>query len=94
VTNTVILGPEETLLSSACHIQGLNLFDRSLCTGKTDVTVKIRYATPATAATVEPIDQDRLHLAFHVPQRALSPGQSAVLYDGDRVLGGGMIQAI
>ena len=94
VTNTVVLGPEETLLSSACHIQGLNLFDRSLCTGKTDVAVKIRYATPATAATVEPIDQDRLHLAFHVPQRALSPGQSAVLYHGDRVLGGGMIQAI
>ncbi|HET9396841.1 MAG TPA: aminomethyltransferase beta-barrel domain-containing protein [Nitrospiraceae bacterium] len=35
-----------------------------------------------------------MHLAFHVPQRALSPGQSAVLYHGDRVLGGGMIQAI
>ena len=89
-----IAAGQRLLLSSACHIQGLNLFDRSLCSGKTDVTVKIRYATPATAATVEPIDQDRLHLAFRVPQRALSPGQSAVLYHGDRVLGGGMIQAV
>lgn len=94
LTNTVVLGPEETLLSSACHVQELNLFDRSLCAGKADVAVKVRYATPATAATVEPIDHDRLLLTFHAPQRALSPGQSAVLYHGDRVLGGGMIQAI
>ncbi len=94
LTNTVVLGPEETLLSSACHVQGLNLFDPNLLTAKSDVAVKVRYATPATLATVEPVDQDRLHLSFHTPQRALSPGQSAVLYHGDRVLGGGMIQAI
>jgi tRNA-specific 2-thiouridylase len=93
-TNTVVLGPEETLFSSSCVVRQLNLFDSSLRRAKMDVAVKVRYATPATMATVESAGDDSLHLHFHTPQRALSPGQSAVLYRGDRVLGGGMIQAL
>jgi tRNA-uridine 2-sulfurtransferase len=72
-------------------VKEVNLFDRSLLSTKSEVAVKIRYATPATAATVESIDDDTLRIHFHIPQRALSPGQSAVLYRGDQVLGGGII---
>jgi tRNA-specific 2-thiouridylase len=54
--------------------------------------VKVRYATPATPARVELLDHDTLQIHFHTPQRALSPGQSAVLYCGDQVVGGGIIQ--
>ena len=71
----------------------LNLFDRSLLTTKSEVAVKVRYATPATKALVEPVDGESLRVCFHVPQRALSPGQSAVLYRGDRVIGGGIIHS-
>lgn len=91
-TNTVVLGPEEALLRESCEVKDLNVFDRSLLTAKGDLDVKVRYATPATAATVEPIDGDTLRIHFHVPQRALSPGQSAVFYRGDQVVGGGIIQ--
>jgi len=93
LTNTVILGPEEGLVSSTCLVKDLNLFDRSVLTTTTDSSVKVRYATPATPASVEPIGDDTLRIHFHQPQRAVSPGQSAVLYRGDQVLGGGIIQS-
>ena len=90
-TNTVVLGPEEGLLSSSCLVKDLNIFDRSLRDAMTEVAVKVRYATPATPATVEPLDDDTLRIHFRTSQRALSPGQSAVLYRGDQVVGGGII---
>jgi tRNA-uridine 2-sulfurtransferase len=91
-TNTVILGAEESLRRNQCDVADLNLFDSSLLTGATDVEVKVRYATPATPATVQPRSDGTLRILFHEPQRALSPGQSAVFYRLDRVLGGGIIQ--
>jgi tRNA-uridine 2-sulfurtransferase len=91
-TNTVVLGPESSLLRSSCDVKDLNLFDRSLLTSKAEVDVKIRYATPATPATLTPIGGDTLRVNFNVSQRALSPGQSAVFYRGDQVVGGGIIQ--
>ena len=53
---------------------------------------KIRYASPALPATLEPKSDGMLLVRFHRPQWAVSPGQSAVFYLGDRVLGGGIIQ--
>ena len=91
-TNTVVLGSEEGLLRSSCVITELNVLDQSLLSAKTDVAVKVRYATPAIAAYIEPLEADMLRIHFRTPQRALSPGQSAVLYQGDQVLGGGIIQ--
>ena len=91
-TNTVVLSPEEGLLSASCLLKDLNVFDPSLLETKTEFAVKIRYATPATAALVEPLDSDTLRVHFQAPQRALSPGQSAVLYRDDQVVGGGIIQ--
>jgi tRNA-specific 2-thiouridylase len=91
-TNTVVLGPEDGLLSSSCLLKDLNLFDGSLLNTTTEVAVKVRYATPATPARIEPLDDHTLQVHFSVPQRALSPGQSAVLYRGDDVVGGGIIQ--
>jgi tRNA-specific 2-thiouridylase len=91
-TNTVVLGPEDGLLSSSCLLKDLNLFDGGLLSTTTEVAVKVRYATPATPARIEPLDEHTLRVHFSVPQRALSPGQSAVLYRGDYVVGGGIIQ--
>jgi len=56
-----------------------------------ECTVKIRYSHPGTHATVTPLEDGRAHVRLHEPQRAVTPGQAAVLYDRDVVLGGGWI---
>lgn len=55
------------------------------------VTVKIRYAHPGTEATVEALPGGRARVRLDIPQRAVTPGQAAVFYDGDRLAGGGWI---
>jgi len=91
-TGTVVLGSESTLFQSECIVGDLNVYDGSLRSGPADVEVKVRYATPASRARVIPQPDGTLLVQFVSPQRALSPGQSAVLYAGDRVLGGGIIR--
>jgi tRNA-uridine 2-sulfurtransferase len=54
-------------------------------------TVKIRYSHPGTRATVTPLENNRARVCLHEPQRAVTPGQAAVIYDGDVVIGGGWI---
>src|SRR6266404_6944390 len=56
-----------------------------------DLTVKIRYSHPGTRATVTPIENHRARIRLHEPQRAVTPGQAAVIYAGDIVIGGGWI---
>jgi len=56
-----------------------------------EATVKIRYNHPGTPATVSPLGNDRARVRLHEPQRAVTPGQAAVLYHNDVVLGGGWI---
>jgi tRNA-specific 2-thiouridylase len=53
--------------------------------------VQVRYRSSAIPATVASVGPDRLTLALDTPARAITPGQSGVLYDGARVLGGGVI---
>jgi tRNA-specific 2-thiouridylase len=91
-TRTVVLGPEEGLFRSECTVADLNLFDASLLDGSIQADVKVRYATPSSHATLTPKGDRTISVTFRTPQRALSPGQSAVFYHGDRVLGGGIIQ--
>lgn len=91
-TATVVLGPEEELYRSDCLVADLNLFDASLTERPVRARVKIRYASPAAPATLAPNSDGTLAVRFDEAQRALSPGQSAVFYEGDRVLGGGIIQ--
>jgi tRNA-specific 2-thiouridylase len=91
-SNTVVLATEDGLLQQTCTVADLNLFDPSLLQKGAEVDVKIRYATPATPAAIESIHKGAISLRFRHSQRALSPGQSAVFYRGERVLGGGIIQ--
>lgn len=93
LTNTVVVGPAASLERTHCDIGALNVFDDVLLRRTdTHVKVKIRYATPATTAIVRPQSATSLRILFDDPQRALSPGQSAVFYRDDIVLGGGIIE--
>lgn len=92
ITNTVILGPENSLRRQECMVSDLNIFVSHLLERPTEVHVKVRYATPPTPAILSPLTASNIHVQFREAQRALSPGQSAVFYEGDHVLGGGIIQ--
>ena len=91
-SSQVVLCTEEQLVQSECYVGDLNVLDPMIGQQTIEAEVKVRYATPSSAATLVPSSHGVLHVRFHQPQRALSPGQSAVFYDGERVLGGGIIQ--
>ena len=92
-TNRVIVGDEEDLITGEFLIDHCNWLDgeRAADTAPFEVNVKIRYAHPGAAATVTPLGDGKARVRLHVPQRAVTPGQAAVCYDADRVLGGGWI---
>jgi tRNA-specific 2-thiouridylase len=86
----VIVGPESELVRSEFEIDNPNwLIDAP--SAPFEATVKIRYAHPGAAATVHPEKNGRHRIVLAEPQRAVTPGQAAVLYVGDQVVGGGWI---
>ncbi len=91
-SNLVVLGADQDLYRAECVVGELNLFDNRLLDAVIAADVKIRYATPSSPATLEPATGASLRVRFDRPQRALTPGQSAVFYEGTRVLGGGIIE--
>lgn len=86
----VILGYEEDLVRESFEVDRVNWSSEAVEVPR-EITVKIRYAHEGAAATVTPLPNDRARVDLHVPQRAVTPGQAAVFYEGDRVLGGGWI---
>ena len=90
-TNRVIVGDADDLVCDEFEIDRPNWIARDLPSEDVDLTVKIRYSHPGTPATVTPLENDRARIRLHEPQRAVTPGQAAVIYDGDIVVGGGWI---
>jgi len=90
-TNRVIVGDLEDLVCDEFEIDRTNWIARELPDEDVDATVKIRYSQPGTPATVTSLENHRARIRLHVPQRAITPGQAAVIYDGDVVIGGGWI---
>lgn len=88
----VVIGTREDLLVDGCLVSDMSFVAGSPPTNPA-VAVKIRYRSSAVAATLRP-SGDRWEVAFAERQSATAPGQAAVLYDGDRVLGGGTIDAV
>jgi len=89
--NTVTLGSNEDLFSRELTAHSINLIACDRLDHPTRVLAKVRYKASPALATVEQLDGDRLSVRFDAPQRAICPGQSVVLYDGEYVLGGGII---
>lgn len=91
-SNTVILGKEEELFSSEAAARDFNWISGDVPGAPLRCKVKIRYRQPEQSATVTPVGKNRVSIIFDEPQRAITPGQAAVLYDGDTILGGGVIE--
>jgi tRNA-specific 2-thiouridylase len=91
--NTVTLGPEADLYAPALTAGDINLIAVERLDRPTRVRVKTRYLQAGQWATAEQVGEDRIRIVFDEPQRAITAGQAAVMYDGDLVLGGGTIIA-
>lgn len=89
-SNEVVVGAEEELLRSDVIIDGLNWLDQPPHEGE-ELFVQIRHRAPAVRAHVRAAVADRVELVLTEPQRAVTPGQSGVLYRDEVVVGGGRI---
>lgn len=91
--NRVIVGDRSATLSAECTVRQVNW----VSIAQPDVPIKaeaqIRYRSTAMAATIIPLEGDRVRLVFDEPQSSITPGQAAVWYDGEVLLGGGIIEA-
>ena len=82
----------ENLFTRRLTITNLNFIPFDSVTSPLKLLAKARYRQEAAPARVEQTGKDEMIVEFDEPQRAVSPGQSLVLYDGDIVVGGGKIQ--
>ena len=89
--NSVIIGDESELYKQEFEVMALSFISPNSITKPTRLLVQIRYNTPPARAVVYPYDEKKMKITFDVAQRAITPGQSAVFYDKDIVLGGGII---
>ena len=89
--NTVTVGPNESLFTDTLIGSDWNWFPFETLTQPLRVSAKARYNQPPQPATVYPESSGTARVVFDEPQRALTPGQAVVLYDGDLVVGGGTI---
>ena len=91
--NTVTVGPESELFDRIVYAEDVNWIAIPALTEPLRVTARTRYHQAEQQATVYPAENG-FRLEFDQPQRAPTPGQAAVLYQGDVVLGGGTITRV
>lgn len=91
-TNQVVLGKEEELFSWELTAGEVNLISCESLPEPVKLKAKIRYRHPEEPATAWQTPDGKLHVKFDRPQRAITKGQAVVLYDGDEVIGGGVIE--
>lgn len=94
VTHRVTAGADTDLLTRDLFAERVNWIAISELTASMRVQVKIRHRHEPATATLMPAPGGTVHACFDEPQRAITPGQSAVFYDGDDVIGGGWITTV
>ena len=89
--NEVIVGEKEKLFKTEMLVKDINLLLIDKLEGKMEVTVKTRYSANEEKATIEMLDENTIKVKFEKPAQRITPGQSAVFYVDDIVVGGGKI---
>jgi len=90
--NRVVVGNDDSLRTASFEVNDVNWVSIGQPSGSIRATVKIRHKHEPASAVVEALGDTRARITFDAPQRAITPGQGAVFYDGDRVLGGAWIR--
>jgi tRNA-uridine 2-sulfurtransferase len=91
--NRVVVGDDSALERDRFEVERCNWIALDPPPEEMEVSAKIRYNHPGTPATIRPRPGGGASVALHQPQRAITPGQACVFYDGDVVVGGGWIKA-
>ena len=90
-TNTVILGDQEDLEKQHMRVRDFNLIKYATLPDNFQALTKIRYKDSGTMSTIN-IDGNKLDIIFHQAVKSMAPGQSAVMYEGNDLIGGGFIE--
>jgi tRNA-specific 2-thiouridylase len=91
--NRITIGPSDELLGKEFIVKDINLISLSEIKSSTPAQIKIRYNDAPHPGKLFPQNDKKLHVVFRKPQRAITPGQSAVFFDDDTVIGGGIIES-
>jgi len=92
--NRIVVGEDEALRSASFEVEAVNWISIEEPAAPVRAQVKIRHKHEPAPAVVEALLRNRARIAFDQPQRAITPGQAAVVYDGDLVLAGGWIRSV
>lgn len=92
--NTLVVGPEESLYHTRLTISQINCVGISSLQESLRLMGKLRYGMTPQPCSVQPKGNDGANVVFDMPQRAPTPGQAAVFYDGERVILGGVVEAV
>ena len=92
-TNTVVLGEIDDLIKNTMEVYKLNPMKYAQIPDGMEAVSHIRYNDPGALSEIRNIGNDRLEVEFYANVRGVAPGQSAVFYEGDDVIGGGIITA-
>ena len=87
----VVVGDAQDLMRDECTVERVRWIPFERPNGPVRASVRIRSSHAGAAATLTDLGDGRARIRFDEPQRSLAPGQAAVAYDGDLVLGGGWI---
>ena len=92
--NQLVVGEDRELRRSACIVRNVNWIPFALPDAPVESAVRIRNRHEPALALITPLDANSARVCFHEPQRAITPGQAAVFYSGEQVLGGGWIHSV
>jgi tRNA-uridine 2-sulfurtransferase len=90
--NRLIVGDDCDLRSTTCEVRDVNWIPYAVPDGAVTAKVRIRNRHQPADAEITPLDHTTARISFREPQRAITPGQAAVFYSGEQVLGGGWIR--
>jgi tRNA-specific 2-thiouridylase len=90
--NALVVGEKKDLLQCELTAENVNWIENIAPGVPFEAKVRIRYRHKEAGAGIEPLENDRMRVRFDSPQSAVTPGQAAVVYRGETVVGGGWIE--
>lgn len=92
--NLIYVDTDKGIYSNGFYAEDINFMKLSELTAPVKANVKIRYKDSGSSAAIEQVPGNKIKVIFDEPKRSITPGQSAVFYDGNDVIGGGIIREI